>query len=123
MKEKIEKELARGFLVGEIEKEMLERGFVGNGCGSGVISFLVALILMYIFRIRLSVACRYHDAGYSVSRSKKSAEHKKRVDFYFWKNMELELTEQGVKPKTATWVSRRFYAAVLLKGDKAYWKG
>lgn len=114
--------LTRDFRIGDLEKDMLERGFIGNGCGCDGFSHLITLVVMYIFRIRLKVSCWIHDAGYSVSRSEKSDDHKNRVDTDFQHNMIVEMTEQGVKAKLAKWIAVRFHAAVLIKGGSAYWK-
>ena len=104
-------------------QRLVNNGFVGNGCGSGILSHILCWLLMSWFNITIKYSWDWHDAEYSISRSLKSGPHKKDADNFLRENL---LDEMGIDPtKDTTSYKYKFatlvHAALVLKGDAAYW--
>jgi len=104
-------------------KVLVSKGFVGNGCGSGWASKIACYALEQFFDTNLSEAWLYHDAEYSLSRSIKSAERRELADADLHDNINTLMgiePEDGSNPFRAR-LGKIVHAALVLKGDRAYW--
>lgn len=132
------------YLCSDSAKELLAKGFVGNGCGSaggGWKKTLLGFLLRYIFGFLLEESCKRHDAEYSLSRTIKSRPRKLKADIDFQINLELELMEYpenftprrrmlyervGYYRRFVDWairnIPRLFHAAVVAGGQHSYWQ-
>ncbi len=111
--------IKKGYHITPQAAEMLDRGFVGNGCGAGVFDRILIILILRWYKAKVDVACEIHDAAYSASRSVKSEANKILADAYFDLNIRNELRH---KPSDAVdKIATRFHAAVTLKGKTAYW--
>ncbi len=109
-----------GYRIDDTTAELIDRGFIGNGCGAKFIDKIIIWLILWWYGARVVVACEVHDAGYSVSRALKSAEHKLRVDANFNYNIRNELQDKSNRVADA--IARRFHSAVVIAGNRSYWK-
>lgn len=107
-------------------RELIEKGFKGNGCGSGFFSHTLCVIAQVFIGADLSPVWMRHDAEYSVSRSIKSRKKKNQADAdaEFNINAILRLPQvpvSGAKTNAKVAFAKVIHAALVLGGDNAYW--
>ena len=115
-----------GFICSIHAHELLQKGFTGNGCGSGMISKLLCTGLERLFKVEIVKSWKYHDAEYSVSRAYKGFSHRTDSDKRLHHNLLLELgLDPDAKERQNSPNKLRFaalvHAALTLKGENAYW--
>lgn len=110
----------QGYIVSEVAADLIDRGFQGNGCGSGMSSFFIAHLVMLLFTVDFSTPCLIHDADFSESRSTKT--NNKKIDA----NANLEKNCLVAAGRSASKRQHRaamyFHGAVVFFSNRAYWK-
>lgn len=103
-------------------KTLINKGFKGNGCGSGVVSKILCFAASKFINIELSVVWLYHDAEYTVKP--KSVAKKIQADTNAHYNINIlaglnpDIPVTGFKGRFAKVV----HALLILKGSSAYWR-
>jgi len=107
---------------------LIDKGFKGNGCGSGLVSKLLCWIATRFFDADLSEVWRIHDAEYSLSRTLKTRSKKKLADDNLWFNLSKKLhipefveVNNYNKHKYKKLFVKLIHTILLFKGDEAYW--
>jgi thiamine pyrophosphokinase len=101
-------------------KELLEQGFMGNGCGSKRFDRILATIGQWLVGVDFSPACQLHDAEMNILRGLKTEPHRLVSDSNFEYNcimcMEGQYTTN--KFRLAQW----FHAIIVLHTFDIYWQ-
>ena len=105
--------------------KLLDKGFMGNGCGSLLPSRLLCKVAMLPFNSTLIDSLEqcftYHDAEYTISTSKKSKGHKQDADRYLAENMRYVFKCYNKDGFYSDLFIRWTHKALLLGGSRAYW--
>jgi len=114
----------RDLLISEHANELIEKGFLGNGCGSGLISKSLCWMAQKFIGVNLVKVWLYHDAEYSISKEHKSTLHKIEADSYAHHNINVLA---GIEPLQASFTFKgRFakviHAMLIMHGSSSYWR-
>ena len=103
--------------------ELINNGFQGNGCGSGVVSKTLCWSAQRFMGVNLAKVWQYHDAEYSISSELKSTYHKIKADSYAHHNI-LELAGLSTKHANNGFKGRFakiIHSVLILYGSSSYW--
>ena len=113
--------IKKGYDISPIAKDLIDRGFSGNGCGSGFASFIITQLIMLLFKVDFKIPCLIHDADFSESRSTKSDNKKIDANARLHKNCLVSIGDNPSKKQLRA--AKYFHVALVFFSDKAYWKG
>ena len=104
--------------------QLISDGFVGNGCGAGMVSKAACFALSKWFGVEIKKSWDIHDSEYSIPFVYKSKSHRKEADANLHTNLMSELNIDEATPhndKRLRFIAL-VHAGLVLKGDIAYWK-
>jgi hypothetical protein len=110
-------------LISKQALKLIQRGFQGNGCGSGIVSHVLCFLAQKALRINLTEVWTYHDAEYSIPQQYKSIDHKIKADSYVHHNILVLAGLNGKKPVSGykAIFAKVIHAVLVMYGSKAYW--
>lgn len=110
----------QGYEVSPLGCLVLDHGYIGNGCGAGFVSKIIAKFAQFIYGVEYKTACMIHDAEWSIPETLKNKHHRINSDANFELNLILD-TGPGLtvaKLQLAAW----FHAAVTINSPIAYYR-
>jgi hypothetical protein len=102
-------------------QQLIDKGFNGNGCGSGLVSKVLCKIVCKTLLIdpdKLKIVWKIHDAEFSLSRTVKSMERQSVA------NNNLYLNLMDILGDQSGWrysVAKMLHTALVWGSDGAYW--
>lgn len=102
--------------------DRIDKGFEGNGCGSGIPSHLVCGSIQKVIGTDFSLVWMIHDSEYTESRTLKSDSKKITADSNLYYNINTVMGLNDRKPqRLKRTFARWLYVALIVGGYNAYW--